>query len=115
MIELRSNGIEKLKRCEEDQQCKKHNFLDGDNLVFEITSNEKKLKADFQEVFPETFKKAKIETTSLRRQAQILITVADKIIDIQNEFKKSQRKMKAPYCYDCSGIAMCCFQKKKRK
>lgn len=111
MQELRSKGIEYLKKCEDDEQCKKQGFLDADNLVFEITDNGKQLKADFQAVYPENTQKTNIEVIPLRRLAQILITSADKIIGIKNEFSKALKKIKPPYCYHCSGISTCCIER----
>ncbi|TZF81466.1 hypothetical protein FW774_18060 [Pedobacter sp. BS3] len=110
MQALKSQGIEALKKCEDDEQCSKINFLDPDHLAFEITVGSKRIKAGFQAVYPERKSNTPIESTTLRRQAQVLITIVDKSIDLENEFRKSRSKIKPPYCYGCGGISYCCVR-----
>lgn len=108
MQELKLNGIEQLKKCKEDEECKEIIFLDPDHLVFEITSGNKKIRSEFQSVYPEKIEKTNIEHTKLRRQAQILITTLDEVLDLEEIFHKTSQKIKRPYCYYCGGISSCC-------
>ena len=110
MLALKSNGIEQLMKCEDDPLCSKQNFLDADHLTFYVKSNGKKIKLEFQSVYTENAQLSNIETIPLRRQAQLLITTVDKIIDLKNEFRKSLKKIKRPFCYQCGGISNCCVE-----
>lgn len=112
MIDLKSEGIETLKRCNEDVECMKQGFLDGDYLAIKILTNETIKDFEFSEIYPESRTNGKFEEIELRRKVQILATIIDNEINLKKQFSETMKSLKTGrYCY-WSGITQICIKHK---
>jgi hypothetical protein len=112
LADLKSGGIETLKQCNEDVECKKQGFLDGDAISIKIISNEVIKDFYFSEIYPESQNNGKLEEIELRRKVQILATIIDKEINLEKQFSETIKNLKSgTYCY-WSGITQICRKHK---
>lgn len=109
---LKNAGIESLKECNEDIECKEQGFLDGDIIAFKIQTNENIKIFNFSEIYPESQTNGKLEAIKVRRKAQILATIIDKEIDLKKQFSSLIKSIRSgTYCY-WSGITKVCIKHK---
>ena len=109
---LKNAGIESLKECNEDIECKEQGFLDGDILAFKIQTNDTIKIFNFSEIYPESETNGKLEAFKLRRKAQILATIIDKEINLKKQFSLLIKSLKSgTYCY-WSGTTKVCIKHK---
>nr|WP_315185920.1 hypothetical protein [uncultured Flavobacterium sp.] len=109
---LKNAGIESLKECNEDIECKEQGFLDGDIIAFKIQTNENIKIFNFSEIYPESQTNGKLEAIKARRKAQILATIIDKEIDLKKQFSSLIKSLRSgTYCY-WSGITKVCIKHK---
>lgn len=109
---LKNAGIESLKECNEDIECKEQGFLDGDIIAFKIQTNENIKIFNFSEIYPESQTNGKLEAIKARRKAQILAIIIDKEIDLKKQFSSLIKSLRSgTYCY-WSGITKVCIKHK---
>lgn len=84
IIKLKNEGIETIKDCKDDEQCKSIAFLDGGSVGFKISTESFKREYSFQEIYP--YKTNNLEDTPLRKQAQKLLTTIDESLDLETKF-----------------------------
>ena len=112
MFKLKENGIETLINCDEDEECKKIGFLDGDYVGFNISDGDINKKKSFQEIYPESQSK-ELEKVELRRKAQVLLTIIDSDLNLKKLFFDLIKSFKnGMYCY-WSGTTESCINKRK--
>ena len=112
MTDLEKAGIASLKKCEEDEECNSHGFLDGDYLEINTVINGKINNFTYSEVFPESESNLDFKETGLRRKVQILATIIDKEINLKKQFSDTFKSLKTgTYCY-WSGINKVCTKHK---
>ncbi|QCX54350.1 hypothetical protein [Elizabethkingia sp. JS20170427COW] len=103
--ELTEQGINEHKKIIDSTRCGEF-YLDGDYLSFKTLKNNKIFfEKAFAEVYPES--EAKTEKNSCRREAQKLITIADKELNLKALYSKIFKSLPKNYCY-WSGIYMVC-------
>ena len=112
MTNLKTEGIETLRRCEEDVECNNQVYLDGSYLSIKILSDEKDKKFEFWGIYPESQTNGKIEKIELRRKVQIMATIIDNEINLKKQFSETIKSLKTgKYCY-WKGIAHTCIEYK---
>ena len=112
LTDLEKAGIASLKKCEEDEECNSHGFLDGDYLEINTVINGKINNFTYSEVFPESESNLDFKETGLRRKVQILATIIDKEINLKKQFSDTFKSLKTGiYCY-WSGINKVCTKHK---
>ena len=111
MAKLQNEGIETIKNCPDDKECKAIAFLDGGGVSFEITTGIVNRKYSFEEIHPS--KLDNIEKTTIRRQAQLLVSAIHEGIDFKSLFAKSTSQLaKGHYYYGGNGNFFATFYKK---
>ena len=81
MTELKENEIETIKKCSEDEECSRYEFLDSGGVDFKIKSTNIEREYGFEEIYP--LKENNKEKIELRIKAQNLITIVYKHIDLK--------------------------------
>jgi hypothetical protein len=112
LTNLKTEGIETLRRCEEDVECVNQGFLDGSYLSIEILSEKKNKNFGFSEIYPESQTNGELEKIELRRKVQILATIIDNEINLEKQFSETIKSLKTgKYCY-WKGITQICIKHK---
>lgn len=106
MFELRTNGIESIRSCDEHEECNKLQFLDGSVVVFKINTPYVKREYQFGEIYP--MKDGNQEQDDLRFQAQKLISIIYDQIEPKQQFSEVFKRLpKGEYSYyQASGNAI---------
>ncbi len=111
MAQLQNQGVETIKNCADDEECKTKGFLDGGGVSFQITTKTVKRSYSFEEIHPS--KPDNVEQTNLRRQAQLLVSTIHKEIDFKASFFTSTKRLaKGHYYYGGNGNYFATFYKK---
>jgi hypothetical protein len=115
MTELKENGIETIKKCSDDEDCKKHMFLDSGTVGFKIKTPETEREYEFEEIYP--LKENNKEKIDLRFKAQNLITILYKHIDLKQRFSDLFKRLPRGYYnwYQASGHSIVEIKNRKRK
>lgn len=110
MLKLEAAGIEKLSPCEQNPECAKLTFLDGDFTEFSLTNNGITKEFDYASIgYPITKYPEKIQ---LRKQVQNLISICIAEIDYPRQFNEAIKKLKRGSYYIGHGIGYLTFKKK---
>jgi DNA-binding HxlR family transcriptional regulator len=115
MNELKENGIETIKKCSEVEKCNNLMYLDGGTVGFKVKTQKINRKYEFGEIYPLSEKnKEKIE---LRFEAQNLITILYKQIDLNQKFSNLFKRLPRGYYhwYQASGHSIVTIKNRKRK
>lgn len=112
LTDLEKAGIETLKKCEEDEECNSHGFLDGTHLEINTIIDGKNSSFTYSSIIPESDVKFDFKETGLRRKVQILVTIIDKEINLKKQLSETIKSLKTgTYCY-WSGITKICTKRK---
>lgn len=113
LTDLKNAGFETLKKCEEDPECEKLGFLDGNHTTFKILTSEINREISFSEIHPQSQTKGNLEEIELRKQAQLLATIIDKEINLEKQFSSIIKSLKkGTYCYWDGAILKVCIKHK---
>jgi hypothetical protein len=115
ITELKNNGVETIIDCNQVEECKNYQFLDGNSIGFEIETKEIKRDYYFYEIHP--LKDNNLEKIELRKQAQKLVSILYKHIDLDKEFSNTFKRIpKGPYHYSYgAGIVSLSNKRHKKK
>lgn len=115
MTELKENGIETIKKCSDDEDCKKHMFLDSGTVRFKIKTSKTEREYGFEEIYP--LKENNKEKIDLRFKAQNLITILYKHVDLKQRFSDLFKRLPRGYYnwYQASGHSIVEIKNRKRK
>lgn len=115
MKELKENGIETIKKCSEDEDCNNQMYLDGGTVGFKIITSKIERDYEFGEIYPLDEKNK--EKIKLRFEAQNLLTILYKNIDLrQRFFDLFKRLPKGCYnWYQANGNMIVTIKNRKRK
>ena len=115
MTELKENGIETIKKCNDDAECNKHMFLDGGTVGFKIKTSETEREYGFEEIYP--LNENNKEKIDLRFKAQNLITILYKHVDLKQRFSELFKRLPRGYYnwYQASGHSIVTIKNRKRK
>ncbi|OAQ39866.1 hypothetical protein A5893_09870 [Pedobacter psychrophilus] len=114
MNELKLEGIETIKDCEDDKDCNDRYFLDGSSVSFKISTDSLKRSYGFKEIHPNNSNNT--ENTELRNQAQKLVTTIYESLNFKYQFEQSKERLpKGYYFYIRSGNSFIEFYSRKGK
>ena len=115
MTELEENGIEKIKKCSDDEKCDKVRFLDGKIVRFNIRTNGIDREYVFQEIYPLNEKNK--DPIELRLKVQNLISIIYKHIDLKQNLSNFFKHLPKGYYhwYQSGGHIITRKNKKHRK
>lgn len=115
MTELKENEIETIKKCSDDEECKKLMFLDSGTVGFKIKTHETEREYGFEEIYP--LNKNNKEKIDLRLKAQNLITILYKHVDLKQRFSDLFKRLPRGYYnwYQASGHSIVTIKNRKRK
>jgi len=100
MLKLENAGVERLLPCNEDPQCAKLNFLDGDFTVFNLTINGQSKLLEYAAIgYPMAKYPEKIE---LRQKVQNLVQICIEDVNYMRHFKDARSKLKRGWYYICT-------------
>ena len=114
MTELQKNGIESIENCIDDEECSNYGFLDSGSVYFKIISPEVTREYEFDEIYP--LHENNKEETKLRIEAQKLITILYKYVDLEQEFSNLFKRLPRGHYhwYQASGHAIVTIRNRKR-
>jgi hypothetical protein len=113
MALLEKDGIETIKNCEDNLDCKNIGFLDGSSTSFNIKTEKIDREYYFSEIYP--ISKDNIESNEIRKQAQKIITTLDKYINQKENFSNVIKQLPSGKYYYFRGISICQINHKKKK
>jgi hypothetical protein len=115
MTELKENGIETVKKSSDDEECKKHMFLDSGTVGFKIKTSETEREYGFEEIYP--LKDKNKEKIDLRFKSKNLITILYKHVDLKQRFSDLFIRLPRGYYnwYQASGHSIVEIKNRKRK
>ena len=112
---LDSAGINSLKQCQEDMECKEIDFLHADFLIIDLTHQHEKKHFEYQAIHPINKENSNIEKTQLRKKIQEIISMVGSEISLERKYSDVVKNLKdGYYCY-FEGISFACIIKKKKK
>lgn len=108
MLKLENAGIERLLPCNEDPECAKLNFLDGDFTVFNLTINGQSKELEYAAVgYPISKYPEKID---LRKKVQNLVQICIEDVNYMKHFKDARSKLTRGWYYMYSGNGYLTFR-----